>query len=490
MGIGRERNTAKTIRARMFSTGLALALAAGAGIAGYGHAYGQQAPAEQSQLPTPGDLSRTFVQVAKQVKPAVVSIDVVERTRRASRSSGRLPEGFPQIPGFPFPDNTPRRGTGSGVIISPDGYILTNNHVVGDADQIKVKLADGRELKARRVGTDPDTDLAVIKIDERGLPFARIGNSDIVEQGEWVIALGSPFGLQQTMTAGIISATGRDIPGAGQFTNFIQTDASINPGNSGGPLINMQGEIIGINTLIYTRTGGSQGIGFAIPANLANKVYAQLVKNGRVTRGYLGVTLGEVTPVVARAVGYDGKQGVLVNDLARNDSPAARAGLRSGDVIIEFDGKPVTSPKQLTEMVVDTPVGKTVPVKYVRDGRVQSAAIMLGERPQANAPDREEEFEEEGSLRLGITSQTVTPELAREQKLRIGTGVIIREVQPASPASEAGLQPGDVIHRINRIPVRNTQELAEAMKTLRGQREVVLQVENQGQLRFVTLTME
>jgi serine protease Do len=202
---------------------LALALAAGLGISGHS-TYAQQArtSAEQSQLPSPADLSRTFVQVAKQVKPAVVSIDVVERTRR----NARMPQGFPQIPGFPFPDSTPRRGTGSGVIVSPDGYILTNNHVVGDATQINVKLADGRELKAKRVGTDPDTDLAVIKIDEQGLPFAKIGNSDAVEQGEWVIALGSPFGLQQTMTAGIISATGRDLPGAGQFTNFLQTDAS------------------------------------------------------------------------------------------------------------------------------------------------------------------------------------------------------------------------------------------------------------------------
>jgi serine protease Do len=490
MGTGKEKTTVSRIRARLLSTGLALALAAGAGFAGYSQAYGQQTPARQTQLPTPGDLSRTFVQVAKQVKPAVVSIDVVERARRTSRSTGRLPEGFPQIPGFPSPDNSPRRGTGSGVIISPDGYILTNNHVVGDADQINVKLADGRELKARRVGTDPDTDLAVIKVDVQGLPFAKIGNSDIVEQGEWVIALGSPFGLQHTMTAGIISATGRDIPGAGQFTNFIQTDASINPGNSGGPLINMEGEIIGINTLIYSRSGGSQGIGFAIPANLANKVYAQLVKSGRVTRGYLGVTLGEITPAIAQAVGYDGKQGVLVNDLARNDSPAAKAGLRSGDVIVEFDGKTVTSPKQLTEMVVDTPVGKTVPVKYVRDGRVLSATIMLGERPQANAPDREENFEEEGSFKLGITTQNVTPEIAREQKLKIGTGVIIRNVQPGSPAAEAGLQAGDVIHRINRIPVQNSRDLAEAMRVLKNQREVVIQVENQGQLRFVTVTIE
>jgi serine protease Do len=487
--MGRGLDNVKVIkgRARSLATALALALAVAiGGFAGQNTFAQQDRPAAQ-QLPSPTDLSRTFVQVARQVKPAVVSIDVVERARR---SSSRLPEGFPQIPGFPFPDNTPRRGSGSGVIISPDGYILTNNHVVGDASQINVKLADGRELKARRVGTDPDTDLAVIKIEAEGLPFARVGNSDVVEQGEWVIALGSPFGLQQTMTAGIVSATGRDIPGAGQFTNFIQTDASINPGNSGGPLVNMQGEIIGINTLIYTRTGGSQGIGFAIPSNLANKVYAQLVKNGRVSRGYLGVTLREVTPTIARAVGYDGKEGVLINDLARNDSPAGRAGLRSGDVIIEIEGKPVSSPKQLTEIVVDMPVGKQVPVKYVRDGRLMTATVTLGERPQTTDSNQEEVPEEEGAGKLGITTQTVTPEFAREQKLRIGTGVVIRNVQPGSPAAEAGLQAGDVIHRVNRTPIRNTQDLADAMSRLINENEIVLQVENQGQLRFVAVTLE
>src|SRR6266404_6817968 len=233
---------------------LALALAVGSGLRLELRqiAYAQQG---QAALPSPQDLSRTFISVAKQIKPAVVNIDVVEKTKR---SSVQLPEGFPQIPGF----GTPRRqkGTGSGVIISADGYILTNNHVAGDAEQINVKLADGREFKAKVVGKDSETDLAVIKIDATNLPFARLGNSDKLEQGEWVIALGSPFGLQQTMTAGIVSATGRDlgVPG-GQFTNFIQTDASINPGNSGGPLVNMEGEVVGINTLIFSETGTSAG---------------------------------------------------------------------------------------------------------------------------------------------------------------------------------------------------------------------------------------
>src|ERR1043165_2415878 len=261
---------------------VALAIASGLGIE-----FEQRASAQQQQqpLPSPVELSRTFVGVAKQVKPAVVNIDVVEKTQRQSM---QLPEGFPQIPGFGDGQSRRQRGTGSGVIISADGYILTNNHVAGDqAEQIKVKLADGREFKAKRVGYDKDTDIALIKIDATGLPYAKLGDSDKLEQGEWVLALGSPFGLQQTMTAGIVSATGRDLGAqAGQFTSFIQTDASINPGNSGGPLVNMAGEVVGINALIFSRSGASEGIGFAIPSNLVNKIYAQLLKSGKVTRAY------------------------------------------------------------------------------------------------------------------------------------------------------------------------------------------------------------
>src|SRR5499433_2193337 len=276
---------------RILACAVALLVAGGLGFELRGNSFGQSAQAQtRAQLPSPQDLSRAFINVAKQVKPAVVNIDVVEKTKR---SSVQLPEGFPQIPGLGAPRR--QKGTGSGVIISADGYILTNNHVAGEATEINVKLADGRELKARLIGKDSETDLAVIKVDSQNLSYARLGDSDKLEQGEWVIALGSPFGLQQTMTAGIVSATGRDLGvQGGQFTNFIQTDASINPGNSGGPLINMDGEVVGINTLIFSQTGTSAGVGFAIPSNLATKVYAQLIKSGKVTRGYLGVYLQPV----------------------------------------------------------------------------------------------------------------------------------------------------------------------------------------------------
>ena len=480
-------------QSRIFLTVLALALVSAMGLFAERLVSAQQT---RSQLPSPTDLSRTFINVAKEVKPAVVNIDVVEK---AKRQALRLPEGFPEIPGFG--DTTPRKqkGTGSGVIISPDGYILTNNHVAGDADQIKVTLSDGREFTARRVGTDPETDLAVVKIDATGLPFAKLGDSDKVEQGEWVIALGSPFGLQQTMTAGIVSATGRDLRsmignGAGTFTQFIQTDASINPGNSGGPLVNMEGEVIGINTLIFSETGTSRGIGFAIPSTLAHKVYAQLMKNGKVTRGYLGVMLGPVTPGIAKSVGYNGTDGAVVADVAREDSPAAKAGLQSGDVITEFEGKPVKSPKELTDMVADSPVGKLATLKYVRDGRPRTATVSLGERPPLN--DREEQAggEDDGKAenvgKLGIGVINLSPEFTRQARLRIASGVVVQNVQPDSPAEEAGLRRGDVIHRINRVPVTDRQGFLQALASIKGEKQITMQIERGGQLGFVTLNLE
>jgi serine protease Do len=479
------KQTRMGVRALIFA--LAIAVATGMGFEIEKMASAQQS---QAQLPSPADLSRTFINVAKQVKPAVVNIDIVEKSKT---SSMRLPENMPQIPGFPPFENQPRRqrGTGSGVVISPDGYILTNNHVAGEADQINVKLADGRELKAKRIGTDPETDLAVIKIEAQGLPFAKLGNSDALEQGEWVIALGSPFGLEQTMTAGIVSATGRDLPGAGQFTHFIQTDASINPGNSGGPLINMQGEVIGINSMIFSQTGTSSGIGFAIPSNLATKIYAQLIKSGKVTRGYLGVYLRPMTPALAKAVGYDGTEGAQVQDITKSDSPAARAGLRSGDVIVEFEGKKVKNPAQLTELVADMPVGKPAQLKYVREGRTETTTVSLGERPGANEAreDRGAEDDENGNA-LGVSTQTVTPEVARELKLKIASGVVIQNTAADSPAAEAGLQRGDVIHRINRTLITNRQDYTRAMQSLKGEKEIAIQFERSGQLQFITITLE
>ncbi|HKQ07228.1 MAG TPA: Do family serine endopeptidase [Blastocatellia bacterium] len=492
--MGVNLNKLKQTRRGVAALTLAVALVIASGL---GVEIEKRAAAQQQQaLPSPAELSRTFVGVAKQVKPAVVNIDVVEK---AQRQSMQLPEGFPQIPGMPqFGDGQPHkaRGTGSGVIISPDGYILTNNHVAGDAEQIKVKLSDGREFKAKRIGADKETDIALIKIDATNLPYAKLGDSDKLEQGEWVLAIGSPFGLQQTMTAGIVSALGRDLGAqGGTFTNFIQTDASINPGNSGGPLVNMSGEVVGINTMIFSRSGGNEGVGFSIPANLVNKVYAQLLKSGKVTRAYLGLYPQEMTPSIARIARYNGETGVLVRDVSKDDSPAARAGLRSGDIIVELDGKKVTSPKQLTETVADLPVGKAVDVKYMREGRLESTKVTLGERPgpddEAQPANNGNDEEGENPGKLGVSITNLTPELARRLKLRIASGVVVGAVQPDSPADDAGLQRGDVIHRINQMPVSSRADFLKAVAALGGTKEVVLQVERPGQgLTFLTVTLE
>jgi serine protease Do len=254
----------------------------------------------------------------------------------------------------------------------------------------------------------------------------------------------------------------------------------------------MQGEVIGINSMIFSQTGTSAGIGFAIPANLANKVYAELIKNGKVTRGYLGVYLQSMSPSLAKTVGYTGTEGVIVGDLAKDDSPAARAGLRSGDVIVEFDGKRVTSPKQLTEMVADTPVGKSTSLKYVRDGRVETTTIRLGERPSATADGERPEPEnpEEDGGKIGISVSNVTADLANRLKLRVPSGVVISNVQPDSPAADAGLQRGDIIHRVNRAPVTNRQEYFRAISSIKGDKEVTLQVERGGQLQWLSLDLE
>jgi serine protease Do len=350
-----------TKRARLARKLPALALSLGLGL--FAPVFGQQAPRSQSpekksekadltQAPSPSGLSRAFVEAAKRIKPAVVHIKV--GTRGA---------------------------TGSGMIVSSDGYILTNNHVASAANELSVRLADGRELRARRVGVASGTDLALIKVEAQNLPYATLGDSSKLEPGEWVIALGSPFGLEQTMTAGIVSATGRKFGGAND--NYIQTDASINPGNSGGPLVNMNGEVIGINTSIYSRRGGSEGVGFAIPSNTAKRVKEQLLgnagayarantrANAALPRSYLGVSLQD--PQTAGS-------GAVVAELT-NGSPASTAGLRGGDLIVEFDGKPVRSPNQLAEIVAGTPVGRTVRLKFVRNGQAQTASITVAERP-------------------------------------------------------------------------------------------------------------
>ncbi|MGH9760687.1 MAG: trypsin-like peptidase domain-containing protein, partial [Blastocatellia bacterium] len=451
--------------------------------------------------PSPGELSNTFRKVAKAVEPAVVYISVTETVQSQSV--------FPSFPGFGGPmEQSPRKASasGSGVIVRPDGFILTNNHVVGKADKIKVTLADGRTFNAEKVGTDPATDLAVIKINASSLPIAILGDSEKIEQGDWVLAIGSPFGFQQTLTAGIVSATGRSLqgPDTSQLDRYIQTDASINPGNSGGPLVDMQGEVIGINTLIYSPStpltgnsqGGNIGIGFAIPSDLARRIYEQLASSGKVTRGYLGVWVKDLDEPTAKALHVDPHGGVLVSDVTSKDSPAAKAGLMSGDVVTAIDGKQVHKATELTDSVVDLPVGHKAVIDYIRDGEHRTATVLLTERPATSASlqpesgnDNEDESQPQSS-KLGLAVQSITPDVASEMNLKVGAGALVVNVEAGGPAEEAGISRGDVIHRVGSQEIRNAQDLIQATKSLKSGDSVALQVEHRGQMIFVTINID
>jgi serine protease Do len=445
-----------------------------------------------SEQPSPAELSKSFREVVKSVKDSVVFINVVERVDE--KSNDNLPFGFP-IPG---PDGPRRReGAGSGFIVTEDGYILTNNHVVNNASKINVTLADGRKYKAEVVGTDTETDIAVIKIDVRSLPIAVLGESDKVQQGDWVLALGSPFGLQQTLTAGIVSATGRELRDS-QFNHYIQTDASINPGNSGGPLVDMQGEVIGINTMILTGgdfSRGNIGIGFAIASNEARKVFETLVRGGRVSRGYLGVLVADLDVAKAGALNIEPGSGVFVSGVPDPNSPAGKAGIKSRDVITAFNGKPVKLPRELTETVAATPVGSSARVDFIRDGKSQSVTVELAERPpsvNARAIQPDADPEDGGSVvqgGLGIKAQSVTPDTAERMKLKNTSGVLVVSVEPESPAADAGVRHGDVIHSIHRTEVKTVEDLAASVKSL-GKGEYMLEIERGGQIIFLNVTFE
>jgi serine protease Do len=443
--------------------------------------------------PSPTELSISFREISKAVKPAVVYIEVSERASEDQQ--------IPDIFGLPNPGG-PRRqqSVGSGFIVTSDGYVITNNHVVANASKIEVMLSDSRRYKAKVIGADRETDLAVIKIEESGLPVAVLGNSDDAQQGDWVLALGSPFGLQQTLTAGIISATGRENPTT-QLGKFIQTDASINPGNSGGPLISMNAEVIGINSFIFSRSGpmndsGNIGIGFAVTSNIARQVFNEIVKKGRVSRGYLGVNPREITETVARSFGVEPHSGVIIGDLPGNDTPAAKAGLRIDDIIIAFNGKKVTSPRELTDAVTATPVGESCKVDFIRDGQPQSVTVVLAERPaeitanrqQPNAPTPGIDPAAATAPNLGLSTQELTPDIAA--RLKLGGGVLVKTVTPGSPAAEAGIRHGDVIHRIDKTAVKNGNDLAQADRALKNGDKIAVQVERNGAILFLTVTLE
>jgi serine protease Do len=443
------------------------------------------------------DSSRTagqlpdFVSLAKKMRPIVVNISTTQISDVRGQQEFGSPFGeedpfndfWKRFFGGPLPRGRQRQQSlGSGFIIDADGSILTNNHVVENAQKIVVKLlGDEQEYEAKVVGRDSKTDIAVIKINTKtNLPTANFGDSDKLEVGEWVVAIGNPFGLDSTVTSGIVSAKGRHI-GQGPYDNFIQTDASINPGNSGGPLINLRGEVIGINTAIFSRTGGNMGIGFAIPVNLAKELLPQLRGKGKVTRGYLGVLIQKVTPEIAESLGMEHGYGALVANVSK-DGPAEKAGVKVGDVIVEFDGKEVKDSGDLPIIVARTPVDKKVRMKVLRDKKEVMLGVAVGELKEeevvASVPEKGE---------LGMTVQKVTPQMAESLGLEKPEGVVVTDVESGSAADEAGIRRGDVIVQIDRKPVRSVDEYKKSIAGIRKGKGVLFLVKRGDSTLFLAL---
>jgi serine protease Do len=407
----------------------------------------------------------SFASLATQVSPAVVYIKIVavEKAAHSGPEFDVPPQPFGEespFPGFRFPFPPPsrefrRQGSGSGFIIRDDGLILTNNHVVENAKKITVTLSDKQEYSAKVLGRDSKTDLAVLKIEATGhLPAARLGNSDALRVGDWVMAIGNPFGLSNTVTAGIVSAKGRTI-GAGPYDDFIQTDASINPGNSGGPLFNEQGEVVGINTAIFSQSGGNIGIGFATPINLVKTLVPELETKGQVTRGWLGVSIQKITPELAQSLGLEVARGALVADVT-SGSPAAHAGIERGDVIVAYSGKSIEDASALPTLVASTAVGKTIPVDVIRNGKRKTLEVAVS-RLVDQTVALDESATQKG--KWGLALRDLRPEERERVGLEEQAGVLVAGVQPNSPAADAGVQVGDVILEVNRHPVTSVEEL-------------------------------
>ncbi|HEY7319010.1 MAG TPA: DegQ family serine endoprotease [Candidatus Binatia bacterium] len=433
-----------------------------------GHGLTQTSPTKDSGSRDVATVSKqvvlpNFVTLAEKLAPVVVNISTTQVIKEAPTPfEDPFAEFWRRFFGEAYPPDSRQQGLGSGFIIERDGTILTNNHVIEKAEKIVVRLYDDRQFTARVIGSDEKTDLAVIKIDVKGdLPVAPLGDSDRLKVGEWIVAMGSPFGLQNTVTAGIVSAKSRQI-GAGPYDNFIQTDASINPGNSGGPLINMEGEVVGINTAIFSRTGANIGIGFATPINLAKEILPELKTKGKVTRGWLGVSIQRVTPDIAESLGMETARGALVSNVAAG-SPAERGGIRTRDVIVSYAGKPIKESSELSLMVARTPVGSRINITVLRDKREVSLTVTIGElrdeEVRAPAPEREKD--------LGLTVQDVTPEIAQTLGLKRAQGVVITAVERGSPADDAGFRRGDVILEIDRKTIGNVSDYREAIVDLK-----------------------
>jgi serine protease Do len=376
---------------------------------------------------------------------------------------------------------------GSGVIIFDDGYIITNNHVVDGAKEVQVTLPDKREFTGKIVGADPKTDLAVVKIDAKGLPFVAWGDSSKLQVGEYVLAVGNPFGLNSTVTLGIVSALGRGRMGITQYEDFIQTDAAINPGNSGGALVNTKGELIGINTAIFSQSGGYQGVGFAVPTSMAKPVFESLMKTGKVVRGYMGVAIQDLSPDLAKSFGLKHATGALISDVTA-DGPADEAGIKQGDVIVEYQGERVDDPSALQRMVTRTAVGTKATVKVLRDGHEKELTLKIGEQPDAMNMAKADTSEDESVALAGIEVQAIDKKTARD--LGLGDkakGVVVTNIDPESPASDSGLREGDVIQQINRQEIKSVKDYEKIASELKKDQPALLLINRRGASLFLTV---
>ena len=433
----------------------------------------------------------SFSELAKKASPSVVNISTVKVIK--GRTHGQMPFGGPLGPNDPFKDfferffrdQIPRdfrqQSLGSGFVIDKDGFILTNNHVVENTEEIKVKLADKREYDAKIIGCDAKTYPALIHIEsDHPLVPLSMGDSDNLYVGDWVIAIGNPFGLEATVTAGIVSAKYRDI-GAGSYDNFIQTDASINPGNSGGPLLNTAGEVVGINTAILSRSGGSVGIGFAIPINMAKDILPQL-KKGKVVRGWLGVMIQKITPDLKEKLGLKDESGALVADVTAG-GPAEEAGIKRGDVIVSFNGEDIKEMHDLPYIVASTPVGKKVTVDIIRKGKKKSLLVKTGELKEED----ESPVVSEASPNLGLMVKEITHEPARNFGLSETQGLVVVQVESNSPAGEAGVKPGDIILEVDQIPMEDLTQFNRKIDTYKAGDTILFLLNRSGTTLYLTI---
>ena len=447
----------------------------------------------------PAQDSQVFVSLAEKLMPATVNISTSTAPKRKMQQyhnfqgDERLREFFGDDFFERFFDqmpqgDTPSKSLGSGFIIDKEGYIITNNHVIEGADEIRVKLSDKEEFEATIVGKDKKTDIALIKIaPPPGLPVVTLGDSDSLKVGEWVMAIGNPFGLDQTVTVGIVSAKWRKL-GMGPYEDFIQTDAAINQGNSGGPLFNTRGEVVGVNTAIFSTSGGNIGIGFATPINLAKSVVKQLKEKGRVVRGWLGVIVQTVTPDLAKSFGLDQKEGALVADIDAA-GPAAAAGIRKGDIIVAFNGTPIKEMDQLPLLVAQTPVGSKGELTIIRDGKKISKAVEIGELKDEEGIAQADEG---GSDDIGMELSDITDALARRYDIEEAEGVLVTFVEPASPAAQAGVRPGDVITQVNRKDILNLEDYNKCLSDARKQKKdkILLLIARGETSQFVVIDLE